>query len=66
MAMEEKSIENIVQTIQDIDKTILKITEAIQVLRNAENKLNLVRYTFIDFMINLNYARLRGEMAKYK
>ncbi|CAI6353092.1 unnamed protein product [Macrosiphum euphorbiae] len=41
MAMEEKSIENIVQTIQDIDKTILKITEAIQVLRNAENKLNL-------------------------
>ncbi|XP_003241720.1 putative leucine-rich repeat-containing protein DDB_G0290503 [Acyrthosiphon pisum] len=41
MAMEEKSSENIVQTIQDIDKTILKITEAIQVLRNAENKLNL-------------------------
>lgn len=40
--MEDKSSENIVQTIQDIDKTILKITEAIQVLRNAENKLNLV------------------------
>ncbi|KAL4125847.1 hypothetical protein QTP88_010087 [Uroleucon formosanum] len=39
--MEEKSSENIVQTIQDIDKTVLKITECIQVLRNAENKLNL-------------------------
>lgn len=64
--MEEKSSENIVQTIQDIDKTVLKITECIQVLRNAENKLNLVRYTFIDLTINLNYACLLEEMAKYK
>jgi len=46
--MDEKSNENILQNIQDIDKTILKITECIQVLRNIENKLNMVRCTFID------------------
>ncbi|XP_022175185.1 rho-associated protein kinase 2-like, partial [Myzus persicae] len=39
--MEDNSNENILQTIQDVDKTILRITECIQVLRNAENKLNL-------------------------
>lgn len=43
--MEDNSNENILQTIQDVDKTILRITECIQVLRNAENKLNLVSYT---------------------
>lgn len=64
--MEEKSCENIVPAIQDIDKTILKITECIQDLRNAENKLNLVRYTFIDLTINLDLACLLGELTKYK
>jgi len=46
--MDQKSNEHILLTIQDIDKIILKITESIQVLRNAENILSLVRYTFID------------------
>ncbi|XP_026821279.1 uncharacterized protein LOC113559736 [Rhopalosiphum maidis] len=41
IVMDEKSNENILQNIQDIDKTILKITECIQVLRNVENKLNM-------------------------
>lgn len=51
--MDQKSNEHILLTIQDIDKTILKITESIQVLRNAENILSQVRYTFIDSIKNL-------------
>lgn len=51
--MDQKSNEHILLTIQDIDKTILKITESIQVLRNAENILSLVRYTLIDSIKNL-------------
>ncbi|XP_025208658.1 spindle pole body component 110-like [Melanaphis sacchari] len=46
--MDENSSENILQTIQDIDKTILQISECIQILRNAENKLNLKENKTLD------------------
>lgn len=52
--MDQRSNEHILLTIQDIDKTILKITESIQVLRNAENILSLVRYTFIYILKKKN------------
>lgn len=55
--MNEISTENIFETIQDVDKTILKITECIQGIRDAENKLNLVRNTFIDLTIYLDLTK---------
>ncbi|XP_015373377.1 PREDICTED: putative leucine-rich repeat-containing protein DDB_G0290503 [Diuraphis noxia] len=54
--MEKKSSENILQTIQHTDKTILKITECIQMIQNSENKLNLWAPVVLQSMMGFNSA----------
>jgi len=50
---DELPSENVFETLQDAENTIVKITEIIQVLRTAKQTLNLVSIT-ID-----NYYRFR-------
>lgn len=49
---DEKSGKNTLETFQNVEKMISKLTESIEVSQGAKHALDEVRYQIIDFSFN--------------